>query len=66
MEIVEKDRIINYQYVMEFMQCGRTSACNIIKKANELARKDGVEVFISGKTTLKYFYKCIGIVTEVK
>ncbi|QXW65628.1 hypothetical protein [Streptobacillus moniliformis] len=61
----QKDRIVGYEFVKEFLGCSDTTACKYIKKANELAKKDGIEIFIKGKTTLKYFYLACGICTKV-
>ncbi len=61
----EKDRVIGYEFVMEFVGCSSAKACELIKNSNRLAQEDGKVIFMSGKTTLKYFYKAIGICTEV-
>ncbi len=65
MTVYEKDRVIGYDYVMNFLGCGRTVAYKKIKKANEKMKKDGKNLDIQGKTTLKYFYQVIGIDTPI-
>ncbi|WP_067142181.1 hypothetical protein [Oceanivirga salmonicida] len=60
-----KDRVIGYDYVMDFLSCSRTTAYKKIKLANEKMKKDGKNLDIQGKTTLKYFYQVIGISTPV-
>ncbi|CAM3118469.1 hypothetical protein STFE110948_02865 [Streptobacillus felis] len=61
----EKDKIIGYEFITKFLGCSPSTACKFIKKANELAKIDGVQLFIKGKTTLRYFYRACGISTKV-
>lgn len=54
------DEVITYEFIKNFMKCSDSKAYQLIRRANELMRKDGYNLQMRGRTTKSYFYKLIG------